>query len=119
VTAIFAIPHFLSPVEPTTLKVYPNVLQGLSGATGNIEGMFDTDPTNYTDGPTTLIQDGVALLVDLIFSKTFTWGFFLVPIIISNFKPGIAVENQPAKFTCAFTVNGIPGVSNGTGNYVA
>jgi hypothetical protein len=112
-TVVMPIPHFESPVEAGTLKVYPNTLFGLSGATGSLEGYFDTDPTNYTDGGAPGIQDGVQLSLDLMFSKTYTWGIYNVPSACSDFNLGQVIDGK-ATFTLAFTVNGIPGMSTGT-----
>lgn len=101
-TAEVPIPHFESPTDALN-RVWPEYLFGLSGATGTLEGQFDTNAANPTDS---IITTGQEYTLLLLFSKTSLWGF-AVTANITAFGSGSAVENQPATFTASFRVNGI------------
>lgn len=112
-TTVMKIPHFEGPVETVTGKIYQNVLTGLSEAEGSLEGYFDTSSDAATD-TVQQIDDGIELTLDLIMSKEFTFGFYNVPVVFSEVRIGVVVENQPTKFTANFTVNGVPGRTSAT-----
>lgn len=102
VAADIPIPHFESPTDASG-RVWPEYLVGLCGATGSLEGQFDSAAGTATDQ---YIAVGIPGTLVLQFSKTSTWGF-TVTVIITAFGSGTNVENQPATFTASFRVTGI------------
>lgn len=101
-TAEVPIPHFESDVDALS-RVWPDYLFGLSGATGTLEGQFDTNPANPTDD---IITTGINATLLLLFSKSSNWGF-AVSANFTAFGSGTNVENQPATFTASFRVTGV------------
>jgi hypothetical protein len=100
-TAEIPIPHFESPVDDLG-RVWPEVLPGLSGGTGRLEGYFSSDAP-ATDS---VITTGVYLQLALIFNKASSWGYG-VTVLCTGFQTQAAVENQPESFTLQFRVTGI------------
>ncbi len=84
-------------------RLWREYLVGLCGATGTLEGVFDTNASNPTDAP---IYVGIQVVLRLLFSKTSRWGF-TVTALVTAFGSGTNVDNQPATFTASFTVTGI------------
>ncbi len=105
-TAIIVIPHFESDVDSDGL-VWPDNLAGLSGATISLEGQFNADATDATDGTTVQLSNGMVVTLDLYVSKATSFGYEGLLVRISDFDPGTNVENQPATFTLQGTIRGI------------
>lgn len=103
---IIPVPHFETTADGDGL-LWPVHLIGLAGATGSLEGWYDTDATLATEAGTPGITVGAALTADLIFVKGTPFGYSNVAITITGFEAGTNVENQAAAFTAQFTVNGI------------
>lgn len=116
VTAEIPIPHFESQVDAFG-RVWPAYLKGLSGATGSLEGYFDTGPVAagaigavgavvanvVTD---VMLSNGFDATLKLFLDRAANWGF-AVSAFVTNFTPNVAVENQPVGFTANFRVNGV------------
>lgn len=101
-TAEIGIPHFESAVD-ALLRVWPQFLAGLSGATGSMEGYYDVDLSAPTDD---VITTGVFATLDLIFNKSSAFGF-AVNVLFTSFGPGTNVENQPATWMANFRITGV------------
>lgn len=101
-------PHFELSADGDGV-VWNNFLKGIAGATGTIEGYYDTDGTLKTEGGTNGITVGASLTADFLFTRG-PFGYMNVPIIITGFEAGTAIDaTTPANFTATFTVNGDPG----------
>ncbi len=103
--AVMPIPTFQSAIGFNGLP-WPNSIFGLATGTGSLEGWFDTDPTNSTDGATVGIAIGTSVILDLIENKGSMWGYE-VTALITQFGTGSNINNQPNAFTAAFTVSGV------------
>ncbi len=105
-TTPIPVPNFESPTQvgSTNTLVYPAVLAGLSQATLTVEGQFNCDATDKTDG---LITNGNYYYMDLIFVKGTPFGYDNVYALCTSFSPGTNIENQAASFTAEFTCSGV------------
>jgi hypothetical protein len=102
------IPHFELTADGDGV-VWNEFLKGLAGATGTLQGWYDTDATTKTEGGTNGITVGATLSADLLFTRG-SFGYTNVSIIITGFEAGTAADaTTPADFTATFTVNGNPG----------
>ncbi len=101
VTAEVGLPNFESTVDGNS-RVWPDYLAGLSGATGTLEGYFNSGAGDPTDS---FITTGVFVTLALLFNKVDSWGFG-VTALVTAFGSGTNVENQPATFTVSFRVTG-------------
>ncbi len=102
------VPHFELTADGDGV-VWQEFLKGLAGATGTLEGAYDTDATLKTEGGTPGITVGATLSADLLFTRG-PFGYLNVSIIITGFDAGTAVDaTTPANFTATFTVQGNPG----------
>ena len=107
------IPHFELTADGDGI-VWNEFLKGLAGATGTLEGYYDTDATTKTEGGTPGITVGAVLTADLLFTRG-PFGYLNVVIVITGFEAGTAVDaTNPANFTATFTVNGNPGKASAT-----
>lgn len=105
---VIPIPHFESTADADGV-IHPNHLVGLAGPhTVTLEGYFNSDATNKTDGSTIGIKVGVAVTLDLLITRT-PLGYINVPGTVTKFNLSVAVENQPARFTAEVAVNGTAG----------
>lgn len=105
---VIPIPHFESTADGDGI-IHPNHLKGLAGPhTGTLEGYFNSDSTNVTDGSTIGITTGATVTLDLLVTRT-PRGFLNMSVTITRLSVDVAVENQPARFTAEFTVDGNPG----------
>ena len=105
---VIPIPHFESTADADGV-IHPSHLVGLAGPhTITIEGYFNSDATNKTDGSTIGIKVGVAVTIDLLITRT-PLGYIDVVGTVTRFNADVAVENQPARFTAEIAVNGSPG----------
>lgn len=103
------IPHFESTADADGI-VHPGHLKGLAGPhTGNLEGYINSDSVNQTDGATINFSTGLTVTLDLIVVKATPFGWTNLSVTITNLHTEVAVENQPARFTANFEVNGDPG----------
>jgi hypothetical protein len=104
---VVRIPHFESTADGDSI-IHPNHLKGLAGPhTGTLEGYFNSDATNKTDGTTIGLTVGATVSLDLLITRA-PLGFLDVPGTITNMQFEVAVENQPARFTAEFEVDGNP-----------
>ncbi len=102
------VPHFELTADGDGV-VWQEYLKGLAGATGSLEGWYDTDSTLKTEAGTNTITVGATLTADLLFTRG-PFGYLNVSIIITGFEAGTAVDTTtPANFTATFTVQGNPG----------
>lgn len=107
---VIPIPHFESTADGDGV-IHPNHLIGLAGPhTCTLEGYFNTDTTNRTDGSTIGLKVGVAVTLDLLITRN-PDGFNNVAGTVTRLNISVAVENQPARFTAEVAVNGTPGNS--------
>lgn len=108
-TAIIKIPHYEGPTDSYS-RMWTPKLFGLSDGQGTVEGYWN----NGTDAATGLISlksdyvfpNGTSATLSLILFKGTAFGFS-VNAVLSNFRTQSAIENQPAKFTANFEVNGV------------
>jgi hypothetical protein len=104
---VVRIPHFESTADSDGL-IHPNHLKGLGGPhTGTLEGYFNSDATNKTDGTTVAISNGLTVVLDLLITRA-PLGFISISVTITELVVEVAVENQPARFTASFEVDGDP-----------
>lgn len=104
---VVRIPHFESTADADGV-INPNHLKGLAGPhTGTLEGYFNSDATNKTDGTTIGFTNGATLSLDLLITRT-PLGFIGISVTVTGMTFDLAVENQPARFTLQFEVNGDP-----------
>lgn len=101
-TAEIGLPHFESDVDALE-RVWPAFIAGLSGATGTLEGYFDSDLSAPTDDE---ITTGVFVTLQLQFNKSSAFGFE-VNVLFTSFGSGTNVENQPATFVANFRITGV------------
>jgi len=101
-------PHFELTADGDGV-VWQEFLKGLAGATGTLQGWYDTDGTAKTEGGTPGITVGATLTADLLFTRG-PFGYLNVSIIITGFEAGTKIDaTNPADFTATFTVQGNPG----------
>lgn len=106
--SVVRIPHFESTADADGI-VHPSHLKGLGGPhTGSMEGYINTDETNVTDGAAIGLTVGASVTLDLLITRG-PKGFINLAVTITNMTFEVAVENQPARFTAEFEVNGDPG----------
>lgn len=104
------IPHFESTADGDGI-IHPNHLKGIAGAhTISLEGYFNSDATNKTDGSTIGFKVGNSLSIDLLITRT-PLGFINLTATVTNMNIEVAVENQPARFTCQCEIDGDPEIS--------
>jgi hypothetical protein len=101
VTGIIKIPHYEGFVD-TNQRMWTPKLFGLSDGSGTLEGYFDTNAGNTTDS---VLTNGIEVVLQLIIVKGTNFGFGVFADL-SNFRTTDAVENQPAKWSANFEVNG-------------
>jgi hypothetical protein len=111
--AEIGIPNFESYVD-SSLRVWPDYLVGLSGATGTLEGQFAIGAGAPTDG---VITVGLYYTAKLQFNKTTTWGY-TVSMLVTALGAGTNVENQPATFTASFRITAAPSLPGTSGSAV-
>lgn len=102
-TAEVGVPNFESTTDDLE-RMWPDYLFGLSGATGTLEGWFDTGGANNPSDE--VVTTGVNYTLLLLFDKSSNWGF-AVSANFTSFGAGTNVENQPASFSAAFRVTGV------------
>jgi hypothetical protein len=106
--SVVRIPHFESTADADGI-VHPNHLKGLAGPhTGTMEGYINTDATNVTDGAAIGLTVGATVTLDLLVTRG-PKGFLDMSVTITGMTFEVAVENQPARFTAEFEVDGNPG----------
>lgn len=104
---IVRIPHFESTADAAGI-VHPNHLKGLGGPhTISVEGYWNSDATNMTDGTTIGFKIGATLTLDLLITRA-PLGFIDLSVTVANFNIEVAVENQPARFTMQCEIDGDP-----------
>lgn len=107
--SIINIPHFEVTADADGLFHVPH-LKGWAGPhTGQLEGYWNSDATNQTDGTTIGLSSGLTATLDLIIVRATPLGYTNVSATITNLHVEVATENQPARFTANFTCNGDPG----------
>lgn len=105
---VIPIPHFESTARADG-TIHPNHLKGLAGPhTCTIEGYFNSDATNKTDGGTIGIYEGATVIIDLLITRT-PLGYLDINGTVTQMNTEVAVENQPARFTATIAVDGDPG----------
>ena len=103
------IPHFESGADSDGV-IHPKHLVGLGGPhTGSIEGYFNSDSTNKTDGSAAGLTVGASIIIDLILVRGTLLGFIGVVATVTQMTFDVAVENQPVSFTMEFESYGTPG----------
>lgn len=100
-TADLSVANFGSTVD-ANLRVWPDYLPGLSGATGTADGWFLIGAGTPSDST---ITSGTYHALVLEFSKLLPWGF-AVNVLVTGFTAQVNVENQPSSFSIQFRVTG-------------
>lgn len=107
-TAEIPIPHFESYVDANN-RIWPAYLLGLSGATGTLEGYFNSIApivVNDASAPITdsVLSNGFAATIKIFTDRRGNWGYAL-NVYITGFRVVVNEENQPVGFTARFRVN--------------
>lgn len=92
-------------------RVFPHVYIGLSSGKIYLEGFFNSDSTDSTDGSNAQLLNGLFTNLDLYIDKDAPWGYDLVPAMVTNFTPQVKVENSAATFSCELAVRTFIGPS--------
>lgn len=90
-------PHFESSADSDG-NVWPGYEKGLADATVTFRGWYNVDATDKTEGSAVGIRVGVAVSLDLLFTRT-PFGYLDVAAFITQFETGTKVENEMASFT--------------------
>lgn len=93
-------------------RVWPDVLKGLSTGKILLTGKFNSDASDTTDGSSADLTNGIYIQLDLYVDKDAPWGYSNVFGLVTNFKPGVKVENQAALFSCEVMTRGAIGRSS-------
>lgn len=110
-TAEIPVPHFESAVD-VNFRVWPEFLKGLSGATGQCEGYFNSiSPVVVSlvaGSPVTdvVFSNGLDAIVKLYTDRRGNWGY-AANVWFPNFRVTVNEENQPVAFSANFRVNGV------------
>lgn len=91
------IPHFEASADADG-NVWPTYEKGLADATVTFRGWYNVDATDKTEGGTPAIRVGVAVSLDLLFTRT-PFGYLNVAAFVTQFEAGTSVENTMATFT--------------------
>lgn len=106
--SVIRVPHYESVVDADGV-IHPVHLKGLAGPhTGSLEGYFNSDATNKTDGTTIGLTVGATVTLDLLITSI-PLGFLYLTVTVTSMTFDVAVENQPARFSMQFEVDGDPG----------
>lgn len=86
--------------------VFTNFEPGLGNGTATIAGYYNVDPTDKTEGGTPNLRIGVAVILDLLFTRT-PFGYTDLAGFITNIKTGTKVENSMASFSATVQLTGL------------
>lgn len=84
--------------------------KGLAEATATIQGHYNTDATDKTEGGTPGIKLGATLILDLLFTRG-PFGYTNQSGFVTNFQAGTKVENTTGRFTATVQLTGAVGVA--------
>ena len=90
--------------------VWSNYERGLGNATAQIEGHYNVDGTDKTEGGTPGIKVGATLVLDLLFTRT-PFGYIDLGGFVTTFTAGSKVENSMASFSATVRLTGTVGVA--------
>ncbi len=86
--------------------VYATKAVGIGTWQVDLEGIFNTDATDETEGGTPGLRNGLTVVLDLIADKTNSKGYDDATGFVSNFKRGVKIENTAFTFTMSVTGTG-------------
>lgn len=104
------IPHFESTADGDG-NVWPSYEKGLANAMVTLKGWYNTDGTDKTEGGTPAIRLGVAVSLDLLFSRGGPFGYLDVAAFVKSFEAGVVVDNRIAEFTATCRVTAAVGAA--------
>lgn len=82
--------------------------KGLANATVSLEGHYNVDSTDKTEGGTPGLYVGASVTLDLLFTRT-PFGYLDLAGFLTSFEAGTAVENQTGTFTAQVRLTGTVG----------
>ena len=85
--------------------VWSTFEKGLASATVTIRGHYNVDATDKTEGGTPGLRVGVAVLLDLLFTRT-PFGYTDLVGWVSQFEAGTNIENQTGTFSATVHLSG-------------
>jgi hypothetical protein len=88
--------------------VWQTFLKGLAGATVTLEGHYNVDATDKTEGGTPGLAVGADVVLDLLFTRT-PFGYLDLAGFITTFEAGTNIDNQTATFTATIRLTGAVG----------
>jgi hypothetical protein len=84
-------------------NVWPTYEKGLAGATVTLKGLYNVDATDKTEGGTPGLRKGLAVSLDLLFTRT-PFGYLDVSGFVTKFTTGSVFENRMAEFNATVRV---------------
>lgn len=99
--------HFELSADADSI-VWQAFYKGLAGATVDIEGFYNTDSTDKTEGGTPGLYVGATVVLDLLISRT-PFGYLDLAGFLTRFSAGTNVNNQMATFTATVQLSGTVG----------
>ena len=79
--------------------------KGLADATAQIEGHYNVDATDKTEGGTPGLYVGATVSLDLQFTRT-PFGFMNLAGFLTSFDAGTNINNQTGTFSCTVRLTG-------------
>lgn len=89
--------------------VWEAFLKGLANATATVEGHYNADATDKTEGGTPGLAVGATVVLDLLFTKTGPFGYLDLNGFVKSFRAGTKVNNQTGRFTAVIRLTGTVG----------
>lgn len=99
--------HFELSADSDSI-VWTEWYKGLAGATIDLEGMYNVDATEKTEGGTPGLYVGATVSIDLLFSRT-PFGYLDVAGFVTSLSAGTQVENKMATFQASIRCSGAVG----------
>jgi len=90
--------------------VFTNFEPGLGSGTATLSGYYNVDATDKTEGGTPGLRIGVAVVLDLLFTRT-PFGYTDLAGFVRDVKAGTKVENSMASFSATVRFTGTIGVA--------
>jgi hypothetical protein len=105
-TAVILFPHYEMDADGDN-NLWPSNEIGYSEADVTGEGWFDVEQQTATDSGGPGLFNGASVLLDLILARGLPWGFFSLPVTLSQYEVTSNIENVGTSFTFAGKINGI------------
>lgn len=80
--------------------------RGLASATCTLNGFYNVDATDSTEGAAIGLRIGVTVSLDLLFTRT-PFGYTDLAGFLTSFDTGTTIENQAADFNCTVQLTGV------------